>query len=78
MTPEEEQAIAYHVRELAKLLYKDADTRQLPLMNLGEIEATVREQVQKHVTPEMGIFLSKPLPAPVQATSDDSKASWET
>lgn len=63
MTPEEEQTVAYHVRELAKLLYKDADASQMPMSNLGGIEATVRQQVQKHVTPEMGVFLSKQLPA---------------
>jgi hypothetical protein len=49
MTPKEEQAVAYHVRELAKLLYKDADTSRMS--SLGEIEAVVREQVQKHMTP---------------------------
>lgn len=76
MTPEEEQAVAYHVRELAKLLYKDTDASEMT--SLGEIEATVREQVQKHVSPEMGIFLSKPLPVPQQATSDTSKASSES
>lgn len=76
MTPEEEQMVAYHVRELAKLLYKDADASRMT--NLGEIEATVREQVQKHVTPEMGIFLSKQLQVPAKGTSDSSKASSET
>lgn len=70
MTPEEEQAVAYHARELAKLLYKDADASQLPMSNLGEIEAAVRQQVQKHVTPEMGVFLSKQLQAPPQDTRD--------
>lgn len=70
MTPEEEQAVAYHVRELAKLLYKEADASQRPMTNLGEIEATVREQVQKHVTPEMGVFLSKPLRAQPKGTHD--------
>lgn len=75
MTPQEEQALAYHVREIAKLLYNDADPSRMT--NLGEIEAVVREQVQKHVTPEMGIFLLKQLQAPRQATSDISKASWE-
>lgn len=74
MTPEEEQAVAYHVRELAKLLYKDADVSQMPMTNLGEIEAVVREQVQKHVTPEMGIFLSKQLQAQPRGTSGSSKA----
>jgi hypothetical protein len=61
MTPEEEQTVANHVRELAKLLYKDADASRMT--SLGDIEAVVREQVQKHVTPEMGSFLSKQLQA---------------
>lgn len=70
MTPEEEQSIAYHVRELAKLLYKDADASQMPMTNLGEIEAAVREQVQKHVTPEIGVFLSKQLRAQPKGMGD--------
>lgn len=72
MTPEEEQSVAYHVRELAKILYKDADPKRLT--NLGDLEAVVREQVHKHVTPELGVFLSKQLPAPKTATSDTLKA----
>jgi hypothetical protein len=77
MTPEEKQAVGYHVRELAKLLYKDADASQMPMTHLGAIEAVVREQVHTHVTPEMGIFLSKQLQALPKGTSDTSKASWE-
>lgn len=46
MAPEDEQAVAYHVRELAKRLYKDADASRMT--SLGDIEAVVREQVQKH------------------------------
>jgi hypothetical protein len=76
MTPEEEQTVANHVRELTKLLYKDADASRMT--SLGDIEAVVREQVQKHVTPEMGSFLSKQLQAQAKATSDRSKAAWET
>jgi hypothetical protein len=48
------------------------------MTSLGDIEAVVREQVQKHVTPEMGSFLSKQLQAQAKATSDRSKAAWET
>ncbi len=77
MTPEEEQAVAYQVRELAKLLYKDAEASQMPMTNLGEIEATVREQVHKHVTPEMGVFLLQQQQALPKGTSDSSKVSWE-
>ncbi len=29
------------------------------MTNLGDIEAAVREQIQKHVTSEMGVFLAK-------------------
>ena len=47
MTPEEEPSVAYHVRELAKLLYKDADPKRLT--NLGDLEAVVREQVHNHL-----------------------------
>lgn len=76
MTPEEKQAISYHAQELAKLLYKEAAHSRMT--TLGEIEAVVRDQVQQHVTPEIGIFLSKPLQIPAKATSDTSKVSLAT
>jgi hypothetical protein len=69
MTPEEQQALEHHVREIAKLLYNDADKSQMT--NLAEIEAVVRHQVQQYVTPELGVFLSRALPGQAKATRDE-------
>jgi hypothetical protein len=38
--------------------------------NLSEIEITVRSQLLRHVSPELGIFLSKQLSAQTQATDE--------
>lgn len=37
----------------------DADKSQMT--NLGEIEVVIREQLQEHVSPQVGIFLSRAL-----------------
>lgn len=58
MTPEEEQALQEHVQAIARILYKNTPSEQLK--TLGEIEQAVREQMQKHVMPEVGVFLSQP------------------
>jgi hypothetical protein len=68
MTPEKEQALAEHVKAIAKILYEDADKSQMT--NLGEIEALVRSQVQQHVTPELGVFLSQALQKQAKGTHD--------
>ena len=56
MNTDKQAAISYHVQALSKLLFEEVDSQQLT--NLAEIEVAVREQVQTHVTPEMGFFLS--------------------
>lgn len=63
MTPEEKQELDQHVQAIAKLLYKDADKSRMT--NLGEIEVVVREQLQEHVSPQLGVFLSRALLAQV-------------
>lgn len=68
MTPEDEKALNEHVQAIAKILYQDADKSQMT--NLAEIEAMVRSQVQQHVTPELGIFLSQALQRQQQDTRD--------
>ncbi len=68
MTPEEQQAVNEHVQAIAKILYKDADKSQMT--NLAEIEAMVRSQVQQHVTPELGVFLSPALQKHVRDTNE--------
>lgn len=55
MTPEQEQALQEHVQAIAKILYKATPPEQLT--TLGGIEQAVREQMQKHVMPEVGVFL---------------------
>jgi hypothetical protein len=59
MTPEDQQALNEHVQAIAKILYKDADKSQMT--NLAQIEAMIRSQVQEHVTPKLGVFLSQAL-----------------
>jgi hypothetical protein len=68
MTPENQQALNEHVQAIAKILYEDADKSQMT--NLAEIEAIVRSQVQQHVTPNLGVFLSAALQAPVKGTNE--------
>jgi len=57
-------------------LYDDTPPEQLT--SLAGIEQAVRSQMQKHVMPEVGVFLSKRRQAQAQATSDDSEASSES
>jgi hypothetical protein len=68
MTPDEQQALQEHVQAIAKILYKNADKSQMT--TLAEIEATVRAQVQEHVTPELGVFLSQALQKQMKGTSE--------
>jgi hypothetical protein len=44
------------------------------MKTLEGIELTVRQQMQKHVSPELGSFLSKRLQERKQASPDGSKA----
>ena len=60
----------------AKILYEDTSLERPT--NLGEIEEAVRKQMQKHVMPEVGVFLSKRLQGQAQDTNDGSKASLES
>lgn len=68
MTPEEQQALNTHVQAIAKILYDDSDPQAL--QTLEGIEVTIRSQLQKHVSPELGAFLSKPSPVRPQANAD--------
>jgi len=57
MTPENAKALEAHVQAIAAILYEET-----PLENLNtleEIEQTVRQKVLKHVSPKIGVFLSK-------------------
>ena len=54
MTPEAQQELNQHVQAIAKLLYADANISELKSLN--DIEVTIRNQVQTHVTPQIGLF----------------------
>jgi len=67
MTPEEKIALDQHVQAIAKILYADADKSQMT--NLGQIESGIRAQIQNHVSPQLGVFLSQQLQAQMPDTS---------
>ena len=56
MTEEENQLLFEYARGIAKILYKNAPSEELT--SLGKIEEVVRSQMQEHVMPNVGIFLS--------------------
>jgi hypothetical protein len=64
MTPEEQQELDECVQRIAQLLHGDAQAKGMPVQRLADIEVTVREQMQTHVAPQMGVFLSTRLVPP--------------
>lgn len=68
MTPEQHQQLQEHVSEIAKLLYADAQAQAMPMESLAAIEQTVRSQMLRHVSPEVGNFLSTLAQAQTQDT----------
>lgn len=59
MTPEQRKQMQHHVSALSQILYDDAKAKGMSMGSMGEIEQTVRAQLQSHVSPDLGIFLSK-------------------
>ena len=74
MTPEQEQALKVHLQAIAQILDDDSDPAAMK--TLEGLELTVRQQIQTHVSPKLGSFLSKPLQAHEQANPADCKAPW--
>ena len=72
MTREEQQAIEAHSQAIAEILYGNTAVEQLT--SLGKIEEVVRDAMQEHVMPGVGVFLSKVSPEKVVDTKDKSKA----
>lgn len=82
MTPEQQQALQEHIQAMpatgyayAKILYEVNPLKKLT--TLAGIEQAVRSQMQRHVMPKVGVFLSKQLQAQQQDTAAPSKAYWE-
>lgn len=61
MTPEKAQALQDHINVIAAILYEETQPEQLT--TLESLEKTVRQQVLEHVTPQIGVFLSRWLRA---------------
>lgn len=59
MTPDKQAKMDAHVRAIAEILHADAKAQEMPMATLGEIEQTVRQQMQTYVSPGIGDFLSK-------------------
>ena len=74
MTPEQEQALKVHLQAIAQILYEESDPTAIK--TLEGIEMTVRQQIQTHVSPELGVFLSTQSQERKQASPEDSKAPW--
>ena len=69
MTPENAVALKAHLQAIAAILYEE--TPPETLNTLEEIEQTVRQKVLQHVSPEIGVFLSKQLQGQLKAEQDD-------
>lgn len=65
MTPNQEQALKAHLQAIAKILYEDSDPAAM--QTLEGLEMTLKQQIQTHVSPELGNFLSKRLQEHKQA-----------
>ena len=57
MTPEQEQSLKTHLKAIAQILYDESDPEAMK--TLEGMELTLRRQIQTHVSPELGSFLSK-------------------
>ena len=65
MTPEQKRQLKAHTDAIAAILLADAKAKHPErLETLEGIELTVRQQIQEHVSPEVGVFLSSMAAAP--------------
>ena len=69
MTSDEREELLACSQRIAELLYQEACEQERTLSTLGDIEVTVREQIQTHVAPTIGEFFAKPSVAPMRDTS---------
>jgi hypothetical protein len=59
LSAEKKQELQVHVQAMAKILF-DASNKE-ELKTLRDIEVTLRQHLQEHVSPEMGLFLLQAL-----------------
>lgn len=73
LTSEQQKSLEYHSREIAKILHAEAAPEAIE--TLEGIEKTVREQILEHVSPTIGVFLSKLTQERPRGENARSKAS---
>lgn len=57
MTPEDKKLLEVHIKEIAKILYKNTPPEKIETFE--GIETSVRDQVLEHVSPKIAFFLSE-------------------
>lgn len=57
MTPDKEKTLKVHLEAIAEILYDESDPKAMK--TLEDIELRVRQQIQAHVSPGLGVFLAK-------------------
>ena len=73
MDADKQAQIQAHVRAIAALLYNETAPEQLT--TLEGIETAVRGHILEQVSPQIGLFLSKPRVAPAEGAVGTLKAS---
>ncbi len=68
MTPEDKKQLEVHIKEIAKILYKNTPADKIETFE--GIEHSVREQVLEHVSPKIAFFLSKKRQEPTKGTPE--------
>jgi hypothetical protein len=72
MTPENKQRLEACTREIAEILYQNAEAKDAEqLKTLEGIEIAVREQMLENISPNVGIFLSKKAAEQKQEKQDE-------
>jgi hypothetical protein len=57
MTPEDKKLLEAHIKEIAKILYKNTPPEKIETFE--GIETSVRDQVLEHASPKITFFLSQ-------------------
>jgi hypothetical protein len=60
MTEEKRLELQNYAKAIAEILHEDSKNREPErLKTIEGIEVEVREQIQKYISPEIGVFLSR-------------------
>jgi hypothetical protein len=70
MSPEKQALLKTHLDAIAQILYEESDPATME--TLEDIELTVREKIQTHVSPELGVFLFAKLPAQTKVVDSEN------